>query len=347
MRRADPDGPTSTRVRLFASFAGLAIGVAGIAFLVSVFRPGSADRPAAGSVSDIVRVSCQDGATKVETPQVRVRADGLHVRMEADFDQPVLTMFHQEGRSAHGLGPHYPGRSNTFVESIPPGEVTFDCGQNEVDKPSDDAVTVQVTDPDGVWHASVPACGTDFFEWDPPAHPFYYTDHNPFPQVMYRTLPGLRPDDEISFAGYRDNHGGAFRIVREGEVVGDFSLGTYDQRTFVVYGLFCNSSGIGAADADVVGTTSTPFHLPGYAGCDPYSGSCSSLFLSASRYEELTGESPRLVSSSPWAACSEYTSAGCLPEAKDMVVRVVTTQDDAARFEEKYDCGRTEQAACS
>jgi hypothetical protein len=68
--------------------------------------------------------------------------------------------------------------------------------------------------------------------------------------------------------------------------------------------------------------------------------------VSASQYEDLTGDLPHLVAPEPWAACGEDTRGGCTPEPRDMIIRVVTTEEDAARFVDENGCGATEEAAC-
>jgi hypothetical protein len=234
-----------------------------------------------------------------------------------------------------------------FLIAIPPGDVTVECGRREVDEPSANAVSVHLADPAGLWHEGNPVCGADFIEWNPDEIPFYYTDDNPFPEALFRTLPGLQPDDEVSFSGYPDDPNGRTPvIVRNGEVIGLFDLSTYDRRSFLHSGVFCASSGVGQPGAKVLGTTSTPFRLPGYARCDPYREPCSSVFVAASRYEDLTGDLPDLVPSEPWAACGEDSRGGCTPEPRNMIIRVVTTQGDAAQFVDEYECGVSEEAAC-
>jgi hypothetical protein len=336
--------PSRLGRRILVVAAALAIGTAGIVFLVSAFRSGGEGSAAA---SDVVRVSCQDDITKLEDAEVNVQPDGVHVSMEADFDQPVVTFFPEgSGGIAHGLGPDFNGRSDRFVIPIPPGDVAVECGPKEVGEPSDNAVSLHLTDPAGVWHDPTLACGTDITEWGSVA--FYYVKGNPFPEAVYRTLPGLRSDDVVAFGGYPEDPNGAEPVViRNGEVIGAFNLSTYDQRTFIVYGVFCNSSGVDEPPAGDTDTTSTPFHLPDIARCDPYAESCASVYLSAARYEELTGDAPKLVKAIPMANCDRDIPGTCVPDAQDMIVRVVTNSDDAEQFIDEHGCGATEDTACT
>lgn len=345
MKSRDGASPRSHLERLFTAIVALAIGAAGVAFLLAAFQPSESSDSAEATAPDIVNVSCQGGGVTIADPEVRVQADGLHVSLDADFDSPVLTVFYGGGgRAAHGLGESV-GRSDSFVLPIPPGSVTLECGKDEKEGPSEDGVRLTLTDPGAVWHEYRLACGDDFTEFTD--HPFFYTQDNPFPQAMAGTLPGVRPGDLIGYAGYQSSQfGTSYRIERDGTVIGRFDLSTYDQRTFVMYGVFCRSSGIGDVGSSVEGMTSTPFSLPGYAKCDPYGGSCSSLYLSARWYGEHTGDSLTPVPSAPWSACSAEIPDGCLPDSRDMVVRIVTTEDDAGRFVKEFDCGLTEQTAC-
>ncbi len=150
-----------------------------------------------------------------------------------------------DGGQRFGFGPEFDG-SDTFSMDIPPGDVIVECGRREVGAPSGNAVSVHLLDPQGLWHEESPVCGADVIEWNPDQPPFYYTHDNPFPEAVFRTLPGLRPDDEVSFAGYPEGSTGRSPvIVRDGEVIGLFDLSTYDQRTFLLNGIFCASSGVG------------------------------------------------------------------------------------------------------
>lgn len=349
MNSADSRPSPSRRRRVIAYLVVLAVGAAGIAVLVSSLIAGDGSGGAdAGGASDVLRISCSGATTTIENTEVEVHPDGVRLGIEADFDEPFVTFFAEEGwRAAQGFGPEFDG-SDMFSMEIPPGDVIVECGRREVGAPSGNAVSVHLLDPHGLWQEENPVCGADFIEWNPDQPPFYYTHDNPFPEAIFRTLPGLRPDDEVSFGGYPEGSTGRSPvIVRDGEVIGLLDLSTYDQRTFLLNGIFCASSGVGQAGAKVTGTTSTPFRLPTYPRCDPYLEPCDSVFVSASRYEELTGDLPDLVPPEPWAACEQETRVGCKPEPRDMIVRVVTTPVEAARFVDEYGCGATEDAACT
>jgi len=344
--RDDGDGTRrSLHRRAFTAFVALAIGASGMAFFLVAYQlsgGGSSSEPAAG---DAIAVLCHDGEVEVSSPQVQVQSDGLHITLDADFDEPILTIFYGGGgRAAHGLGAGV-GRSDSFVLPIPPGDVSLGCGKEESDDPSKEDAQLNLIDPAGFWHEQRLSCGQEILELAD--HPFYYTQDNPFPRALVATLPGLQVDDVIDYAGYpASQFGTSYRVVRNGEVLGRFDLSTYDRRTFVMHGVFCRSSGIGDAGSSVVGMTSTPFGMPGYAACDPYAGTCSSIFVSARWHDEYAGGSLEPVAPAPWSSCSDETSDGCIPASKDMVVRIVTSEEDARRFEAEFDCGGTEQTAC-
>jgi hypothetical protein len=233
------------------------------------------------------------------------------------------------------------------VIAIPPGDVSVECGKSERDKPSQDAASLQLVDPAGLYLGSTLGCGADIVEWSPDSPPFFYTDSNPFDQAVRSTIPGLQPSDSVTLAGYpQDPNGQQPIIVRDGEVIGLFETPSYDQRTFVMNGLFCASSGLGEPGG-ATGTTSTPFRLPTYGPCDPYSASCESVFLSAARYTEFTDREIDLLPAEPWAVCDKDSPGGCVPDPKDMIVRVVMSPEDAALFVNRNQCGASEETACS
>lgn len=340
--------PPSRRQRLLVYAVALAVAAGGFFLLSSAFKSGNGAGSSSSSGPSLVRVSCIGDATKVSTSEVMVQADGLHVDMEANFDQPVLMFFFAGGQVTVGLGPDFEGRSDKFVIPVPPGDLTLECGRSEQEEPSHNAVGLQLSDPKGLWHDTQLVCGGDIIEWNPSEPTFYYTHGNPFPDAVYHTLPGLHPDDQVVYAGYpEDQSGDQPLVMRDGEAIGIFDLSTYDKRTFVHHGIFCASSGIGQPEATTMGITSTPYQLPSLSACDPYHDECASVFMTAARYVELGGDSPDLLPLWPMAVCDKDTSAGCIPEPKDMVVRVVTAPDVAASFVDKNQCGSNEDTVCS
>jgi hypothetical protein len=196
---------------------------------------------------EVVAITCRDGETVLADDEVGVQPDGVHVRMDADFDEPVVTFFYGDGgRSAHGLGPDFQGRSDSFVMPIPPGDLTVECGASEVDVPSGNSASMHLIDPTHIWQDGSLACGADIIEWNPNDPPFYVTDDEPFPQGVFGTLPGLKPGDEVRFGGYpEDPNGQTPVIVRDGEVIGLFDLSADGPKTFLHSGIFCAASGLG------------------------------------------------------------------------------------------------------
>jgi hypothetical protein len=60
----------------------------------------------------------------------------------------------------------------------------------------------------------------------------------------------------------------------------------------------------------------------------------------------MTGDSPTLLPPQPWSVCDKDTTGGCEPDPKDMIIRVVTTPDEASQFVDENQCGATEETAC-
>ena len=343
-------GDRSTRTRRRALVVGLAIAAVGVGLPLGLLKFGNDPaRPGAGVASDVIDVTCHREATEVSEQVVRVQRDGVHFHLESDFEQPVVTVFFDGRRIATGLGPKFQGTVYDYTLDIPPGPLTVECGTSEVEKASERSVALALEDPSGFYgrYDEALSCGAEFFEWVPREAPFFYTKVNPVQDAVLRTIPGVTPEDRVVLAGYPDGEfGGQPIIVRGEQVVGLFDLGTYDERTFVLHGWFCTSSGLGQPGADVLGITATPFHLVPPVPCHPYSDSCSSLFLSAARYAEMTGDSPKLLPPHPWSVCDKDTTGGCEPDPSDMIIRIVTTPDEATQFVTQHQCGATEATAC-
>jgi len=342
----------STKTRLLAYGVGLTVAAVGVGLPLGLVKFGNdAAKPSAGATSEVVNVTCHRGVTEVSEQVVRVQRDGVHFHLETDFEKPVVTTFFDGRRIATGLGPKFEGTVYDYALDIPPGPLTVECGTTEVEKASEGSVSLELQDPAGFYgrYDEALSCGTEFFEWVPREVPFFYSEDNPIRDAVLRTIPGVTPEDRVVFAGYPDGEfGGQPIIVRDEQVVGLFDLGTYDDRTFVLHGWFCSSSGIGAEGARAPGLTATPFSLPNAPRCDPYVDECAPIYVSAARYTELTGDDVELVAPGPWARCDRDDPAGtgCVPDAEEMIVQVLASPTAAEAFVKRYDCGDGEDTAC-
>lgn len=123
---------------------------------------------------------------------------------------------------------------------------------------------------------------------------------------------------------------------------------SYDDRTFA-YGVYsCDDSRIGMPGEPTSGQLATPFELPDLPHCDPYASSCTTVYLTATRYADIRGEEPDRYSvpEMPWAACLDTQPEGCRPIPANVVLRVLLAPPDADLFLSAHGCGSSETTAC-
>lgn len=282
----------------------------------------------------------------VRTPVVSVQPDGLHVRIDGSGDAIGLTVDIDGGKMATGFPPGeaYPV---DLVLPIPVGEGRIVCGYRQTaDGPA--SKPIELVDPAGIWHDPHLDCSLPDDVDDPPRFMFW-TGPNPFPDVLERVVPGFRRGDDVAYAGYpRGAFGRSWLIRREGDTVGHLDVSTYDDRSFVTPWA-CEDSRIGASGSGTAGRQATPFEVEGFARCDPYRSVCSDVFVTAAWYADARGEPPDRYAyrQEPSSAClPDQPEGGCRPDPEDVVLVMMMSHEDAARFIATRGCG-TEATACA
>jgi hypothetical protein len=170
------------------------------------------DQPTA--VADIAEVVCEaDGAIRLLEPSVRVRPDGLHVRVEVSLDEPV----HLDGPWLDE--PLQPGATDVVTVN-PPGPLTLACwpvSQLESSSFEPERAELEILDPDGIYVSEELEClpGDDTAgwttDWVPPG-----PDRDPpvTPAEARSVLEGLEPGDALAYAGYPERPGDQIAVER-------------------------------------------------------------------------------------------------------------------------------------
>jgi hypothetical protein len=267
-----------------------------------------------------------------------VQPDGLHVRIDGPGDAIGLTIDIGGGKIATGFPPGeaYPV---DLVLPVPVGEGRIVCGYRQtVDGPA--SKPIEVVDPEGIWHDPALDCGVPDDVDDPPRFSFW-TEPNRFPDVLERVVPGFRRGDDVMYAGYpRGAFGRSWLMRRAGDTVSHLEVSTYDDRSFVTLWA-CDDSGIGDAGGETAGPQATPFSVDGLQRCDPYVAACSEVFVTAAWYADARGERAKRYAyrEAPWDACLPDQPQGCRPDPDDVVLVLLLSSDDAARFMATRGCG--------
>ena len=163
--------------------------------------------------TDVVLTCRDDGSTELSSDVVQAQSDGVHLEVMNEYDEPVSV----EGFDAD------PGRS-TWVFTNAPGTMHLMCwpfsqhGSGE--EPS--RIPLMIVDAQGTYVDGRLTCddqaGMSGSYGEMPI------DETPSLDEARQTINGLRADDVVLFAGYPEQERRPVVVLRDGEVVGSFSL---------------------------------------------------------------------------------------------------------------------------
>ncbi len=190
------------------------------AAIASGCGPGAARTPPEHrALPETARIVCTADGTRLLTPAVRPRSDGVHVILSQQGGAPATLSTDQTG----GWKPE----PKPFVVTLPPGDAHLGCmtiADWNVDPPRHRGwVTLQVVDQDGRWVDDRPlggTCSQSSIDYAPTAA------GDPESQLARKALQalGARPGDQVERAGYPRQQPIEYRLVRDGTVV---ALATY------------------------------------------------------------------------------------------------------------------------
>lgn len=199
----------------------MATVLAGLA-LVPTVGCGQADEQSRspGTAPDAALVACgAEGGTRVLTPVVEARGDGLHLEVRNEGQREAHLAL--ERGSSGGAGAAAPPGTSELVLPVGPGTWTVTC--YEVGPVA--SATLELLDT-GIW-VSTEIDGCEFAEsmhGDPPRR--VTDDARELPALAASSLEafvGLRPDVVIEPAGYPAQEG-VFRARRDGSTVATMSF---------------------------------------------------------------------------------------------------------------------------
>ncbi|GBC86775.1 hypothetical protein HRbin12_00774 [bacterium HR12] len=156
---------------------------------------------------DVVRVRCDGSGTHVSTPEVRPRADGLHILVDDRLGERLSIVVRYGTDDAIGLGAG-PGLSEVTGSGarggwpVPPGAASLRCVRPGEDAGSPEGwVPIRVIDQDGVYVPADLGCDDTVVGSVDHAASAGAEVRGPV-QAARETLPGLWGDDVVEPAGY-------------------------------------------------------------------------------------------------------------------------------------------------
>ena len=173
----------------------------------------------AASVPETARIVCGPEGTRILTPRVGARPDGVHIVIDNRFDAEVGYAFeHPEG----GRGDGAPKGESEYAEDFPPGKVKVGCEEPPVDGIGTDYATLTVVRGDSGYKSTGLECkgGMAFGGGAQYAPGAKGSKGNLVEHARGRFKQEIRDDDVVELAGYpelRDRR--IVRVVRDGRVV--------------------------------------------------------------------------------------------------------------------------------
>ncbi len=304
-------------------------------------------------------LDCSDGETLVDSSQVLVDAEGLHIGVRGGrvgqrvFVDPAPGSHPGDGIPkvtylTHEVG----GIAMARIAGIPLGDVRVRC-VTDGGSPGSTIIRLVETPDSSQWDSGAIAC--ERADARIPARrmtrPFDISS-NPLPEALFRAIAGVQPTDRIEgLTGWaRDASSPWGYVTRNGQDIAYFETSRYANMLFVTFLITCPGTGIGAepkqhalfAGKALLGT---PYTL-GAPRCDPYTSECRALKVTAAWYERRTGESVRLHAPIPEAACLPSQPFGCPPPPDDAVIDVLVTPTRFDVFVNRRGCGATSKDPC-
>ena len=170
--------------------------------------------PPPAELPDVARVVCDAEGARVETPEVKPRADGLHLEIVNETTDE--RSFSLSGTDS-GLGFGAPPGPSVQVVDVGPGTLTVTCTDPAVE-PGPGGEQLEVVDEDGIWVPTQLACAEQFSQAIDYIQGAEGETSDPL-EAARKAAEGFRlePDDVFERAGYPEAEVAKVRLVRNGE----------------------------------------------------------------------------------------------------------------------------------
>jgi hypothetical protein len=176
-----------------------------------------------------------DGTSTLSTATLQPRPDGIHLRVNNEFDEPVSV----EGFDAD------PGVTD-WVFSEGPGTMELMCwpfSQHESgNEPT--PVPLEIVDPLGLYVDGLLPC--EITSVTTVERVQFPTDKGPPPlDIARKVIDGLQPDDILRVEGYPEEEGASVIVIRDDEIVGAYGITRYEGKPWdVSSGSACEGTGL-------------------------------------------------------------------------------------------------------
>ena len=180
----------------------------------------STDQPSLKKAAETARVVCGPGGTRVLTPRVKARPDGVHFVIDNRFEAEAgYSVEYPEGG---GGGDSVSRGKSEHVGDFPPGKVRIGCEKLPLDGIDVDYGAVEVVDPNGVYRPVELECeGGMAVSGGPQYAPGVEGKRGDIVEITRRSFSDhIRDGDTVGLAGYPESQDyRTVRVVRDGRVI--------------------------------------------------------------------------------------------------------------------------------
>ncbi|HJQ28100.1 MAG TPA: hypothetical protein VJ827_02075 [Rubrobacter sp.] len=176
--------------------------------------------PERQNAAQTARVVCGPDGTRVQTPRVEARPDGVHFVIENRFEAGAG--YSSEYQGGGGGGESVPRGESAHVADFPPGKVRIGCEKPPIDGTKVDYGTLEVVDPEGVYKPIELQCeGGMAMSGGPQYAPGAKGKRGDLVEITRHSFSDqIRDGDSVELAGYPENRDErSVRVVREGQVI--------------------------------------------------------------------------------------------------------------------------------
>jgi hypothetical protein len=169
--------------------------------------------------ADVGRIVCETNAIRIETPEVRAFADGVHFVLENPGDVWGLLFHPRSWDYGQAEGVTFHDDVMDDISAMPPGSVTVAClptSRASYDDPEAATATISIVDPDGLYVPWNLTCGFgEQFRMRIPA------SDDSGPTDVLRRVPGVLLSDELRSPNFPESpqHWPTFVVDRDGEAI--------------------------------------------------------------------------------------------------------------------------------
>lgn len=194
--------------------------------------------------TDVGRVVCERDKVVLEDPVVRPRQDGVHILIDDPGGAWGVEFHHESMADGTAEGVQLKDMQTPDTSAMGPGTVVVGClpsSHSSYNDPGVPTAELTIVDPDGLYVPWDLSCGFgEQFRMTIAASP------NQDPAVMFRSVPGVQPSDELKTPNYPGSpqFWPTYIVIRDGAEIARIGAPEIGQKDWQLLVNACPGSGI-------------------------------------------------------------------------------------------------------